>query len=106
MIRRPPRSTLFPYTTLFRSARIRARGLHVAPRETGRAARHAPLPRLPRHGEEILEDRRLRDLPLALQARVRESAPAPRARAASRGHPPRRRRRTGAGGDGGGHARG
>src|SRR2546422_1427550 len=26
MIRRPPRSTLFPYTTLFRSARDRARG--------------------------------------------------------------------------------
>src|SRR5258707_14953014 len=25
MIRRPPRSTLFPYTTLFRSARQRAR---------------------------------------------------------------------------------
>src|SRR3712207_8147874 len=26
MIRRPPRSTLFPYTTLFRSARARAAG--------------------------------------------------------------------------------
>src|SRR3712207_8670070 len=26
MIRRPPRSTLFPYTTLFRSARARGRG--------------------------------------------------------------------------------
>src|SRR3712207_7874823 len=26
MIRRPPRSTLFPYTTLFRSLRARARG--------------------------------------------------------------------------------
>src|SRR2546426_3897701 len=26
MIRRPPRSTLFPYTTLFRSGRQRARG--------------------------------------------------------------------------------
>src|SRR2546430_11319333 len=26
MIRRPPRSTLFPYTTLFRSARNRSRG--------------------------------------------------------------------------------
>src|SRR5260221_8657082 len=31
MIRRPPRSTLFPYTTLFRSARHRLRhGLHCA----------------------------------------------------------------------------
>src|SRR3712207_1343602 len=27
MIRRPPSSTLFPYTTLFRSARYRGRGL-------------------------------------------------------------------------------
>src|SRR2546430_12479567 len=27
MIRRPPRSTLFPYTTLFRSLEARARGL-------------------------------------------------------------------------------
>src|SRR5256885_7909341 len=26
MIRRPPRSTLFPYTTLFRSRRLRVRG--------------------------------------------------------------------------------
>src|SRR2546427_9294099 len=26
MIRRPPRSTLFPYTTLFRSGRVRRRG--------------------------------------------------------------------------------
>src|SRR5258708_10957308 len=26
MIRRPPRSTLFPYTTLFRSGELRARG--------------------------------------------------------------------------------
>src|SRR2546427_8379552 len=28
MIRRPPRSTLFPYTTLFRSSRDRRRALH------------------------------------------------------------------------------
>src|SRR5690242_21584329 len=36
MIRRPPRSTLFPYTTLFRSARPRQRGgrqrAHARPR--------------------------------------------------------------------------
>src|SRR5437660_2443464 len=30
MIRRPPRSTLFPYTTLFRSARMAAGGRHQA----------------------------------------------------------------------------
>jgi len=29
MIRRPPRSTLFPYTTLFRSGRAKAAGLRV-----------------------------------------------------------------------------
>src|SRR5437870_6575713 len=33
MLRRPPRSTLFPYTTLFRSARtsVRAGGMNPAP---------------------------------------------------------------------------
>src|SRR3712207_8757319 len=36
MIRRPPRSTLFPYTTLFRSLRVR-RG-----RPEGRAGQRAP----------------------------------------------------------------
>src|SRR2546429_9314411 len=30
MIRRPPRSTLFPYTTLFRSGLARPRGAHQA----------------------------------------------------------------------------
>src|SRR3712207_8234404 len=38
MIRRPPRSTLFPYTTLFRSGRDPARG-HAA-----QAARRLPWP--------------------------------------------------------------
>src|SRR3712207_8278772 len=37
MIRRPPRSTLFPYTTLFRSAR-------GGPRRDRRAVRRAVLP--------------------------------------------------------------
>src|SRR2546430_9106153 len=31
MIRRPPRSTLFPYTTLFRSLRLSASGLLTLP---------------------------------------------------------------------------
>src|SRR5256885_11162703 len=47
MIRRPPRSTLFPYTTLFRSGEgrrlrdrgSRARGVDRAERELARAAR-------------------------------------------------------------------
>src|SRR3712207_9012176 len=37
MIRRPPRSTLFPYTTLFRSARISQEGNNV-----GEEARRRP----------------------------------------------------------------
>src|SRR5437773_9635148 len=40
MIRRPPRSTLFPYTTLFRSACASARGQGGAPARS-RAAGHA-----------------------------------------------------------------
>src|SRR2546422_8487598 len=51
MIRRPPRSTLFPYTTLFRSLRRaadhlrqqdgpRRRGLRHVPQDGSRPARH------------------------------------------------------------------
>src|SRR2546430_6219158 len=40
MIRRPPRSTLFPYTTLFRSARgIEQAGQHFERRRFARAVR-------------------------------------------------------------------
>src|SRR2546422_1558475 len=55
MIRRPPRSTLFPYTTLFRSiaAFLRQRRIPLVPllrppdeRQLGRAERHRPLERL------------------------------------------------------------
>src|SRR2546422_5882554 len=38
MIRRPPRSTLFPYTTLFRSLRIAALGVAGAREEIPEAA--------------------------------------------------------------------
>src|SRR2546426_12066053 len=43
MIRRPPRSTLFPYTTLFRSARLEAERTTAAARldEVRRAAQAA-----------------------------------------------------------------
>src|SRR3712207_8418484 len=37
MIRRPPRSTLFPYTTLFRSRRAAAEGGRARPHVRGRA---------------------------------------------------------------------
>src|SRR5260370_19826994 len=52
MIRRPPRSTLFPYTTLFRSLR-RARRLHGESAEqvlpAGRGTRGQVALRLPRY---------------------------------------------------------
>src|SRR2546430_13738184 len=35
MIRRPPRSTLFPYTTLFRSYRAQSNFIHIAAVEIG-----------------------------------------------------------------------
>src|SRR3989454_6093892 len=50
MIRRPPRSTLFPYTTLFRSAHARAR-LAALPRtrwlKSSRVEETAPLGPVP-----------------------------------------------------------
>src|SRR5258708_10123876 len=45
MIRRPPRSTLFPYTTLFRSGRSRRSGAPVAPRARTRSHRSRRDPR-------------------------------------------------------------
>src|SRR3712207_7564234 len=68
MIRRPPRSTLFPYTTLFRSrrARLHARVLRRATRAARAPRPHAPrpLPLKPRAPTRSLErvacDSRLR----------------------------------------------
>src|SRR3712207_6849582 len=55
MIRRPPRSTLFPYTTLFRSAapliaEAHLAGLQVRCAENGGVVRHRAGPR---HGLEV-----------------------------------------------------
>src|SRR2546428_5972352 len=41
MIRRPPRSTLFPYTTLFRSPAARAPGFALGGRNRGGVGRRA-----------------------------------------------------------------
>src|SRR2546426_7291824 len=41
MIRRPPRSTLFPYTTLFRSLRIRLGSMSPKPSEKRQVVRFA-----------------------------------------------------------------
>src|SRR6266567_4257473 len=50
MIRRPPRSTLFPYTTLFRSLRPDSRGCIRAPSQTRRPIRR---PRSEEHTSEL-----------------------------------------------------
>src|SRR5258708_24584478 len=53
MIRRPPRSTLFPYTTLFRSGDRGQRGVRaVQPR---RAAEQRPGVGVPRRGEQLVD---------------------------------------------------
>src|SRR2546425_6137660 len=65
MIRRPPRSTLFPYTTLFRSlspgaGRPRARRAHRRPPRPARAlgaARPEPVPGEAVDGERAARER-------------------------------------------------
>src|SRR5438067_7306424 len=65
MLRRPPRSTLFPYTTLFRSTRIPPRHSQVGLRESGSCQRrHYPEPQRSRYliadrcSVEVPEDRK------------------------------------------------
>src|SRR3712207_7757780 len=53
MIRRPPRSTLFPYTTLFRSATAGPAVLPARGRPRGRVRRHRLLG--VRHAAALLE---------------------------------------------------
>src|SRR3712207_8164000 len=48
MIRQPPRSTLFPYTTLFRPARRRDEGGRATARQPHRRLPHVVEPRLVR----------------------------------------------------------
>src|SRR2546425_1763370 len=52
MIRRPPRSTLFPYTTLFRSRSRPPRSRATAPRSPARPIRRTPL-RSEEHTSEL-----------------------------------------------------
>src|SRR2546427_1866701 len=56
MIRRPPRSTLFPYTTLFRSPHVRARPRDRVPLPPGVVGDRA-LPAHLAHVGLTLEDR-------------------------------------------------
>src|SRR2546430_11658829 len=62
MIRRPPRSTLFPYTTLFRSE------LRDVTRQ-GRAARDRPLEPPAERRVELAEDKLVGELALQLEPR-------------------------------------
>src|SRR2546427_9016782 len=50
MIRRPPRSTLFPYTTLFRSNEARRLSKLLAPNASAATAANARLARRSWHG--------------------------------------------------------
>src|SRR2546430_10435574 len=54
MIRRPPRSTLFPYTTLFRSVWIQAQATELDPFVGRDLWKH----RLPEREQSRLEDRK------------------------------------------------
>src|SRR2546425_11061356 len=56
MIRRPPRSTLFPYTTLFRSVRAKGQELDHDEREP-HGPRHEPPPERTREPEIVVRDR-------------------------------------------------
>src|SRR3712207_8376255 len=77
MIRRPPRSTLFPYTTLFRSDRVVTveggtawvHGGGFVSYHAARTARHERLAELRRRWDE--EHQRLIDLVRTLQQQAR-----------------------------------
>src|SRR3712207_9292770 len=66
MIRRPPRSTLFPYTTLFRSQGVRSpkiQSTHTSPREKEQANENLGkrwtqgfLPRRSKEGQQVHEN--------------------------------------------------
>src|SRR3712207_5438287 len=62
MIRRPPRSTLFPYTTLFRSARTFGIGISTVKRYATKAQRGEPLEPGKAPGKRPKMDERLRKL--------------------------------------------
>src|SRR3712207_9020862 len=87
MIRRPPRSTLFPYTTLFRSSRSRCGTPAPPPRRSptppGTAAcwpsirpRPAPPPRSEEHTSE-LQSRQYLVCRLLLEKKIYSSSFAP-----------------------------
>src|SRR2546425_5252150 len=83
MIRRPPRSTLFPYTTLFRS-RLGPRGGPLpVPRLPAPEGRRTPPPARPRGGERVDDG--------AVRGAAARGGPAGRPRGGVRAGAPRRR---------------
>src|SRR2546422_11190257 len=79
MIRRPPRSTLFPYTTLFRSQRVTR---HPARRRGGeRAAEARAVRKAGASAGERVARRHGRRLGARVQGRDRRCAREPRTRA-------------------------
>src|SRR3712207_9210266 len=68
MIRRPPRSTLFPYTTLFRSATA-----EYLERCLGRRSGYAESHTI-RHGEETSEGRSEQGVPLLTAWEIKQLA--------------------------------
>src|SRR3712207_6914548 len=67
MIRRPPRSTLFPYTTLFRSGRVREQ-----------AQRLEPLPRREQPVVRVVDPDEPDRLAAAVEERDQQPVPVPR----------------------------
>src|SRR2546430_10134726 len=68
MIRRPPRSTLFPYTTLFRSG-----GERRTPARTPRRSRSRPRSRRRQLAHRAPRGREVRELHLGVLARQQRS---------------------------------
>src|SRR3712207_7197994 len=61
MIRRPPRSTLFPYTTLFRSVQVSLRGELIRVRSTGsETPTPAPERRVIEETQSVVDEREQR----------------------------------------------
>src|SRR3712207_8962407 len=73
MIRRPPRSTLFPYTTLFRSVRLARHA--VDHKELGRAPAHGVVAPVPRGREVVDVARQVAGLPIVVAEHREEALP-------------------------------
>src|SRR5438874_10105652 len=69
MIRPPPRSTLFPYTTLFRSPRRRSWPHRADARESTRPARRARADHRPAHRSVCRDEGRSEEHTSELQSR-------------------------------------